>query len=186
MIDILEISKVLVSALASSSVVAYFYQKRLKRLGSFEAITNTLLQRLMDGANDVYGSANKVRCRLSAINLLLCEKDLSAAAIREEEDALHSETITLNLTLALHRIYITKLIPFGGSQNLITPPACVQGWLRLIVKRLDEGRSKEDDTFIRDSILEISTNSENFDTDFFELCRAIESAKNDILAGIVP
>ncbi len=83
MIDLLEIFKMAIPALASSSVVAYYYQKRLKRIGSFEAITNTLLQRLIEGASDVHWAADDLRYSVASITKLVAADDMDLIILTE-------------------------------------------------------------------------------------------------------
>jgi len=102
----LGIIKVVVPAVASSSIVAFYFQMRLKRIGSFENVTSILLERMLTGAERIQ---DVLQARSYTVNRLCEEMEFENCEYRHVESPINSfraQCEELREELRANRIFV--------------------------------------------------------------------------------
>jgi hypothetical protein len=143
----MEVAKSVVPAVLSSSIVAFYFQRRLKRIGSFEKVTEYMLQRMVDGGEDLnrmlddlckqgeelYAEMKKVPPDVAVNRKLVVSFRLAQGKFKEKLD--------------IHRIYITHLVPFGTSDAWEQPAVAMAGIADFILSQYESGQNVSANSF---------------------------------------
>ena len=178
---LLEIVKVLLPAIVSSSLVAYFFEKRLRRLGSYEEITNKLMERMLNGIEDAFVRARQVNAVILGIEKLISSEDINPERASQLQAKLGDELMQVLDAIAVHRIYITALIPFGASTDYADTHLALCLALELLAKQLQDGRLDEASRLAK-QIRELIADSKAL---YEDLCGNVTAIKKKIMDGDV-
>lgn len=144
-----EITKVVLPALVSSGIIAYFFNKRLKRLSSYQAITDELFKRMLQGMEEILKEANSIREALSSLNEAVSMSTTSPHFIEEVragQEKFGEAIQNFRRVVDHHRMYITPLMPYGKSHEYYDCFASLNGCIDGIehaVENDDIGRIHE-------------------------------------------
>ena len=114
---LIEFIKIIIPAIISSGLVAYFFQKKLKRVGSYEGITKILMERMIQGIEDVFSKIRRINDDVLELEKLISTESVSYERLNSTKDTLKETLFQYKEALDAHRIYITSLIPMGGSSH---------------------------------------------------------------------
>ena len=131
---LIEIAKIIIPALVSSSLVSYFFQKKLQRLQNYETVTKAMLERMLNGIEDIFGIAQAVQETLLEIKTALEKENTKKGQLERLTDKLSGQANALKEKINMHRIYITPLIPFGTSKHYGGVYLSVVGALQVLNK----------------------------------------------------
>jgi hypothetical protein len=175
-----DILKVAIPAVLSSTAVTYYFQKRLKRIGSYEAVTQVLLQRMLDGAQAVLAPAQTVD-RLALEILDLYKEELpKEERVRPLLTKIESTTAALMNSIYVHRMYITEFVPYGGSTHFNNRTTVITGYMELLL----EGKLENEQTSEARSALLLA--AERLRSDVHSVRESVERVRKNILAGKAP
>jgi hypothetical protein len=114
---LMEIIKVAVSILASSTIatliVGYFINKKLEERKMMLKINEQFISSLTTGLNQLMNSYKSLVSKTEEIKQQIEQGHLS----QESVNKLKELKANYHATLDTHRIYLTALIPFGGTQE---------------------------------------------------------------------
>jgi hypothetical protein len=176
---LIEIIKVLLPAIISSTLVTYIFQAKLRRLGTYENITNLMMERMLDGINDVFtknSNLNRAVLELSDIlNMENFDTKKFEAAVRELRRYIEEYTTSVQA----HRFYITSLIPFGGSSRYLDTYIGIIGCSKLYTLDLDENGEVAASISKQD----LEQTLEKAKKQYIEVCEKINDIKKRIMKG---
>jgi hypothetical protein len=175
----IEVLKIGIPAVVSSGLVAYLFQKRLKRLGSYEKITNTIMERMLLGIEDVFRNVRHIHETIAEIESLVSQEPLNPALIKLKHGVLLRQHSAVKASIHAHRIYITALIPFGGSSKFLGDLNGIGMGAEILAEELnkeDEGKF----LLIKKDLAEIIS---SWQTNYTQLCEKLQDIKKKILNG---
>jgi hypothetical protein len=176
---VIKILEIIVAVVASSGIVAYFFNKRLKRLASYEKITNEIMSRMLIGIEQVLSNAKHLDESVEKIEDAVSTSNLSVSQLRDLEKELLVNYVKVKQTLDAHRIYITPLMPMGGSTTYAVAFTAMKGWLELLIDTLCDSNKSE----AIEEVKAIRKEASRCHGQYQEMCKSIAQIMNDINSG---
>lgn len=114
-----EILKVALPAVLGSAATGFYFNMRLKRVGSFEGTTKHLLDNMVQGGAAISAAADELLRTMKDI-IISVEQD-ETSSFSDDEDLLSRAANLFAHELAAHRTYISEIVPYGHSESISGP-----------------------------------------------------------------
>ena len=123
---IIEIVKILVSVLISTGILSIYFQTKLKRIGSYEKATETVVGNTLAGIEEVFAKARVIDKIIEKIEAELSREKPSALLLRSHLIDLEKKRDEINKSVDEHRMYVTPLLEFGTTDSYFFVIRCVE------------------------------------------------------------
>jgi hypothetical protein len=178
-----EIVKIVLPALLSSILTTFYFQKRLRRLGDFQEATKTLLQRFIEGANEVFQMAQKLDMQVQEVSNELERVPIDIAKLHATVHDLCKHSEVFRTVLSDHRIYITSLLPFGESGGYNAFVRHISGFISILYS--PEGLSSTPEE--QEEMLSATREAiKGMHKEFLKLRETLDRCHKNILDGKLP
>lgn len=152
MIDVLEILKITMPALASSGVVAYLFNRKAKRLEVYKEVANNVVNKMLTGMEDLQAAEKGYYESITKIQRLITKVDFTNEFIKQLNTLTQDLRISCGIicqTIDRHRIYITPLIPYGESGGVYAMPTRN---ISVLAELIEKAYKNNDDQKFQESI----------------------------------
>jgi hypothetical protein len=181
---IIEIVKVLVSVLISTGILSIYFQTKLKRIGSYEKATETVIGNTLTGIEEVFAKARTVDKIIEKIESEIKRERPSPLLLRSYLGDLEKKKDEINKSVDTHRMYVTPLLELGTTDSYFFVLRCVELSIKEIIEltknRSDTSDSNADfDGRKKIAQVEIEHAHEVFNT----FCKKVEVTKKKVING---
>lgn len=176
---VIGILEILITAVISSGVVAYFFDRRLKRLASYEKTTNEMMGRMLIGAEQVLSAAKEVDDTVSSIETMVSADNFSASDLSLLRTELVKSLADLVTIIRAHRIYITPMMPMGESSVHTDSHTAMS----LNVEHLLRAFSTGDEARTKDLVQALRESASRCHHQYHEMCRSVTKTMKGINLG---
>jgi hypothetical protein len=175
---VIRILEIVVAVIISSGAVTYFFNKRLKRLASYEKTTNEIMNRMLTGTEQVLSSAQELDETITKIEKAVDAERPLITNLSLLADELSRNFFDVKTKIRAHRIYITPMMPMGDSTAHTDTHAALRGVIDRLV--MISSRNEEPTEDLIPDIKRVATACHG---QYREMCKSISQIMKDINSG---
>lgn len=184
---LLEIAKIIISVLISTGILSIYLQVKIKRIGSYEKPTETVVGNTLIGIEEFFSKARTIDNIIEKIEQEIARDTPSVLLLRAYLNELKTKTTEALTAVDKHRMYLTPLLQLGATESYFFAIRCVEIVTEEILSELKARSTNIEEKGKLDSYLSRKKDAQadiQYAHEVYKsFCANIESVKRKVIRG---